>query len=660
MSSIDVDIPEDVQVPANSSQSQHQGQDDGQIQNVSVTIERIQELLKTKNDTSRFVGLALLKSALDNSQQLREDEAAITTLWQSVSPKFLDRLLRSASKQSSSSKDSKDMIDIAVAVLHTFSVLLPDEAKQGSNLVRRIPALVPAVLHSSEVTTQLILQTLLVLVSYPDGAKEFTCIEDISPLTEIAPSHPLVLDVFLYAYAQSATWIEDQPSIHANIGKIIQSLVASFKSTDAVTLLNFLDQLLRRLDPENIPSSSPWLKPVMGFIRNLVTSKPTPASRAAYTNLSATLLQIYPAEASNALFSDEGKSDKPFSYLLINLILVDLRSSFPSLLGQLNSPEYESISRRLASAFDIVSAFIGFLVRVLENEDLEGPLSSLMMAPDLLLKFRNSISETMSLAIEYLRDRWDAAEAGAMGLHPDARVGTANTSRGSHYTLSWDSKTDMASQDPLILAAIRALAIWLREDDNDGLRKEASGLSDMLMDLYKVSGTSGAHLDFRRPVLVALEGVITVDEGITCFLDNDGWQVLTQDMLSILQASSTSSDENECARGIEIVRVLLPIVEMEQPGSREAWMSVITAVSAWSGPADTEEPSVIYEFQVAVLQLVTALASNTHPGIQRRYVHSITAVLGIAEQLKRKVVNLSDEALVESLRDAESTLSALR
>lgn len=398
----------------------------------------------------------------------------------------------------------------------------------------------------------------------------------------------------------------------------------------------------------------------MGFIRNLVTSKPTPASRAAYTNLSASLLQTYPAEASSALFSDGKKSDKPFSYLLINLTLVDLRSSFPSLLGQLNSPEYESISRRLASAFDVVSAFIGFLVRVLEDQDLEGPLSSLMMAPDLLLKIRNSISETMSLAIEYLRDRWDAAEAGAMGLHPDARVGTVNTSRGSHHTLAWDSKTDMASQDPLILAAIRALAIWLREDDNDGLRKEASGLSDMLMDLYKVSGTSGARLDFRRPVLVALEGVITVDDGITCLLDNDGWQVLTQDMLTILQASSSSSNENECARGIDIVRVLLPIVEIEQPGSREAWMGVVTAVSAWSGPDDTEKPNVVYEFQVAVLQLVTALVLNTHPGMQRRYVHSITAVLGIADQLKSKMMNLRDEALLESLRDVESTLSALK
>lgn len=394
----------------------------------------------------------------------------------------------------------------------------------------------------------------------------------------------------------------------------------------------------------------------MGFIRNLVTSKPTPASRAAYTNLSAALLQTYPAEASRALFSDGKTSDKPFSYLLMNLILVDLRSSFPTLLGQLNSPDYEIISRRLASAFDVVSAFVGFLVRVLEDENLEGPLSSLMMTPDLLLKLRNSVSETMSLAIEYLRDRWDAAEAGAMGLHPDARAGTATTSRGSHYTLAWDSKTDNASQDPLILAAVRALAIWLREDDNDGLRGEASGLSDMLMDLYKVSGTTGARLDFRRPVLVALEGIIAVEDGITCLLDNEGWQVLTQDMLSILQASSTHKDENECARGIEIVRVLLPIVEAEQPGSREAWMNVVTSVSAWPGPADTEKPSVVYEFQVAVLQLVTALVLNTHPGMQRRYVHSIAAVLGIAEHLKGKVV---DEALVESLQDVGSTLSAL-
>lgn len=397
------------------------------------------------------------------------------------------------------------------------------------------------------------------------------------------------------------------------------------------------------------------MKPITIFIRSLVTSKPTLVGRAAYTNLTASLLQAYPAEAARLLFSDDTKSEKPFYYLLVNLVLVDLRSSFPSLLQKLNGPDHENISRRLASAFDIVSAFIGLLLRALDDEETDGPLSSVLMVPDLLLKLRTSISETMSLAIEYLRDRWDASVAGVMGLHPDARAGTAKTSSGTHYTLAWDSKTDTASQDPLILAAIRALAIWLREEDNDTLRQEAAGLSDMLLDLYK-SSASG-RLDFRRAVLVAFEGIVNEDDGVAALLENEGWETLTNDLLAVFQSSSSVSDEAEAARGIDIVRVLLPVVEREQPGSREAWMAMVTTVAAWDVP-DVEQASTVLEFQTAVLQLVTALLSNTHPGMQRRYVHSISAVLGITGRLKSKIAG--DLVLLESLEDVEATLGPLR
>ncbi|KAF3770347.1 hypothetical protein M406DRAFT_34482 [Cryphonectria parasitica EP155] len=633
--------------------AQNQEQESGE--NVTVTIQKIQELLRTKNDTSRFVGLALLKSVLDNSQQLREDEPTITTLWQSVSPKFLDRLLRSGANKSSPSKDAKDMVDIAVAVLHTFSTLLPTNLKKEPSLVDRIPLLVSVILYSSDITTQLVLQTLLTLVSTPEGAKIFLSVDDISCLVEIAPARPLALDVFLHAFVQSSVSSDDRAYLQSKINQTVLALAVSFKGTDAVTLLNFVDELLRRLEPETVPKNSAWLQPVTNFIRNLVTSKPTPAGRAAYTNLTASLLQAFPAEASNILFSDKTRSDKPFSYLLINLVLIDLRSSFPALLGQLNSPEYEIISKRLASAFDIVSAFIGFLVRFLEDEDLEGPTLPLMMAPDLLLKLRKFISETMSLAIEYLRERWDASVVGAMGLHPEARIGKAKTSTGSHFTLAWDSKTESAHQDPLVLAAVRALAIWLREDDNDMLRSEAAGLGDMFMDLYKTGASD--RLDFRRPVLVALEGIMTVDEGANSLLENEGWEVLTKDMLSILQTSSSVEDENEASRGIEIVRVLLPVVEREEPGSRETWMGVVTAVAAWNVP-DTEQSPTMLDFQVAVLQLVTALLSNTHLGMQRRYVHSISAVLGIVGQMKSKARGYA--AVLESLEDVERTLGSLR
>lgn len=110
--------------------------------NSDISIEKIQGLLKTKNDTSRFVGLALLKSVLDNSKELREDEAALSELWGCISPKFLDRLLRTGSAPSHAPNDAKDMLDLAVAVLHTFTILLPESKRSEQKLVGRIPLLV--------------------------------------------------------------------------------------------------------------------------------------------------------------------------------------------------------------------------------------------------------------------------------------------------------------------------------------------------------------------------------------------------------------------------------------------------------------------------------------------------------------------------------------
>ncbi|KAL2021020.1 hypothetical protein VTK56DRAFT_7675 [Thermocarpiscus australiensis] len=621
----------------------------------TASVQKIQTLLGAKDDTSRFVGLALLKSVLDNDPDLRSNEDAIATLWEAIPSKFLDRLIRTGSKQEPSSrKDAADMLDLAVSVLHTFAALLPEHAKQDHRLIDRIPQLVVCLLRCSNDSTRLALETLVSLVSQPNGARVFLGVEDLTPLTETAPSQPLVLDILFYAWLNAMTAASDKSSLRTKIDSTIGNLVSSFKGTDAVTLLAFLANLLPRLEPEVLPQNPSWLSPLGKFIRDLVASRPTTAGRAAFTNLSAALLEIYPLQAPRLLFAEQGStSEKPFSYLLINLLLVDLRSTLPTLLEQLNSPEYSDTSRRLASAFNVVSHFIGYLLRSMDSSDD----SSLpwIISPDLLLKIRKAISETMSLTTEYLRDRWDASVAGAMGLHPDARVGTANTAAGSHFTLAWDSKSDNAAEDPLILAAIRALAIWLREDDNDLLRKEAAGLADMLIDLYRNGNRT--RLDFRRPVLVAFEGIIAEKKGVQAFLDNGGWQALADDLLSILEASSGVSDEDDAARGVEIVRVLLQIAEAERPGSREAWMDVVTRVAAWYVP-DAKQPPVVEECQVAALQLVTALLVNTHPGMQKRYVHSTSAVLGIANQLKGKV--RGDAALEEALDDVLRTLASLR
>ena len=112
------------------------------------SIDRIQALLKAKDDTSRFVGLALLKSVVDNTPEIRQDGQTILSLWESISPKFLDRLLRTGAHSARGAKDSsRDMLDLAVSVLHTFASILPDQAKSDSRFVSKIPRLISCLVH---------------------------------------------------------------------------------------------------------------------------------------------------------------------------------------------------------------------------------------------------------------------------------------------------------------------------------------------------------------------------------------------------------------------------------------------------------------------------------------------------------------------------------
>lgn len=118
----------------------------------TVSFEKIQSLLKAKDDTSRFVGLALLKAVLDNGR-LVEDPEALRTLWECISPKFLDRLLRAGRNEKFSQSEAKDMVDLAVAVLHTFTILLPEESRKDNTLTKRTAPLVNALLKRSVYTS---------------------------------------------------------------------------------------------------------------------------------------------------------------------------------------------------------------------------------------------------------------------------------------------------------------------------------------------------------------------------------------------------------------------------------------------------------------------------------------------------------------------------
>ena len=412
-------------------------------------------------------------------------------------------------------------------------------------------------------------------------------------------------------------------------------------------------------------------------MRKLISSRPTAAGRAAYTQLAASLLQAYPERAPSLLFTDHspkasGKAtqkeaeSKPFSYLFINLLLIDIRSSFPTLLSKLNSAEYPEIAQRLSAAFDIISSFIGFLVRNLD-EDYSTNSSDLKMSPDLLLKLRKDVSETMSLTIEYLRDRWDSSVAGASGLHPEARKGTAATSEGTRLTLTWESMKDNVNEDPLVLAGIRALAIWVREDENENLRSESAGLMDLFIELYRVS-SSGA-VDFRYPILLGLEGILDTDDGVDGFLEQGGWEVVFADLDAILHnaledSTAGISVSSSAARGLEVVRILLAVVDHSsttQP--KEDWMKAVTTTASLKAPP-TSSPPIVIELHIAMLQLSTALLSQAAGGAQKRYVTSNPALSGLKNQLQTAAEAMDDKEeaaeFISLLDDVQLDLENLR
>ncbi|ATY61971.1 hypothetical protein A9K55_008426 [Cordyceps militaris] len=612
-------------------------------------ITKLKTLLKSKDDTERFVGLALLKSLLDNTPAIRNDEAAVRTLWSHIPPRFLDRLLRTGS--SLSNANAKDMLDIGVSILYTFSILLPAADTAAPSFTARIPSLVAAALYSTGETTGLLLQTLYTLVNSGEGADVLMQVEDTTPLSEIATSHAMVLDIFGRAWLHRMAGGAPGAGFAQKVDAVIQSLAVLFKGTDGVTYLAFMGNFLHHSTPEAIPKDPKWISATASYIQRLVASRPTPEARAAYTSAAAGLLQAYPEQASELLFKDPTNTEKPFGYLFINLLLIDIRSSIPTLLASLNAPDYHPTAKRLAAAYDIVCLFISFLVRSLEDDSLD----ALIMPPDSLLRLRKGIAETMSVTVEYVRDRWDAARSGAMGFDPSARAAKAETHTGAHHALTWDTAdAGGADEDAFLLSALRALTLWLREDENEQLREEGTGLVDVLMELFINSPTE--KLDFRPAVLVGLEGLVAIRLGRAMFLQQSGWAILTGDLVNTLHRHREVADDREATMCVDIVRILLAVAEAGK-STQESWLDLVTGVAAWDVPAG-DGASAARDAHVAVLQLCCTVLAQANPGLRSRYRHSIAAIAGIATQIHEQVGHLSEYS--EQMDDVIATLDKLR
>lgn len=74
-------------------------------------------------------------------------------------------------------------------------------------------------------------------------------VDDLSPIIEIAPTNALPLNILHYAFLNTMGRVDSTAELKKTVNDTIQSLVSSFKGTDAVTLLSFLGDFLRQADP---------------------------------------------------------------------------------------------------------------------------------------------------------------------------------------------------------------------------------------------------------------------------------------------------------------------------------------------------------------------------------------------------------------------------
>lgn len=103
-------------------------------------------LLSSKDDTSRLMGLAMLKSILNNQIIIQENSEILKECWDAISAKFLDQLLKPATRKEQDEDSSRNTIELAVAIVHAFLVLLPDYVKSSKKAIGRISGLIGALI----------------------------------------------------------------------------------------------------------------------------------------------------------------------------------------------------------------------------------------------------------------------------------------------------------------------------------------------------------------------------------------------------------------------------------------------------------------------------------------------------------------------------------
>lgn len=175
-------------------------------------------LLKKHDDTSRFVGLALLKPVLEQElSQLDDTDEGVSAeiiqrAWGAIPAKFLDRLLKARSREGRSRDEAENMVGVAVSVLQAFMGLL-ESPQTDEKFIGRVPVLM-SILHStSPKMRDHIMEIIHCLAMTPEGR---SAIFETGPQASNLDQPPLSYLLLTTIHADIMATVPDlQESLHS-------------------------------------------------------------------------------------------------------------------------------------------------------------------------------------------------------------------------------------------------------------------------------------------------------------------------------------------------------------------------------------------------------------------------------------------------------------
>lgn len=628
-------------------------------------IDQVFDLLATKDDTSLFVGLSLLRSYLDSRPDVQKDTGKLLEAWNAIQKSFLRRLLRTRPSKTVGEEDARSMNNLAVAIVHSFVNLLPQEELGSQDISSLVLPLAQAIQVVEEVQRMLVWQCLQCIGATHQGAKFI-----LDHKTEIDEAvaglidddrhlEQLVTLLRLVRHGQPSNWDDWVCSLLKRTESrpaVLFTMLSQVINSTEVSSIMFVDDLFCA-DPHVAQTSeldqNPWLDPSISILKRGIVRTPTPKVRTASVLLAGSLLRHLPPSRNfpAVLFGDSVElqpGDPRFSQIFVKLLLVDIRASIPSLLSSIADPSYPTIALRLAMSYELVGAFTMILLQSLGEDDEDNQNVSddtaVRLDPDSILTLQTDLTETFSLTLEFLRDRWDASVAGAAGLHPDSRISDGRQPN-TRLQLSWDNPTLSPLKDPIVISALRVLALWLCEDANSHLHKQAVGLMDMLLSLYSASTHEMGSNDFRHAILTLLTGLFTHDASeaaVQDFLAQGGWDTLAADLAKSLPPRTMEPHVEEIVRVLEMVVTSDTVYQ-----TKEAWLQIIKAGASIEVEGKGDTP--VLNCVLATWQLAASLFEKAPKRLRERYTSDIGKVRGKAIELRSQTARSQSGGFLEEL-----------